>query len=721
MDIRTQKIKESLLDPNDGQLDGLPSNPRKWSEEELENLKKSILETPELLEARGIIVVPNNERYIVLGGNMRLAALRSLGWTDIPCIVLPENTPAEKLREIVIKDNGSFGEWDTSMLAADWSDLPLDSWGVDADWSVDAEAAVSDESAEEDDFDESTDIVETRCKLGELWELGAHRLMCGDSTDTQVLEALMGGVLADMYLTDPPYNVDYTGGTKDMLKIANDSMPDEKFKTFLTAAFTTANKHLKAGGAFYIWHADSEGFNFRYAVKACGWLLKQNLIWNKNTFVLGRQDYQWKHEPCQPAGTKVRTPNGEIPIEELKDGDRVISYDKYAGVIKGYKDGLAIKTASRHYTGDIYGIEVGDRKTWATDNHRFTVRFHDAGRKIWCVYLMKRGAWWRVGITETYNSRGFGLKQRMRQENADEAWILKTFNTRAEAQCYEQIAAVKYGIPYTYWEVDSKPVPSGYVIRTKEQIEWIYSHFDAYELRGKAETLLRAFGRKIEYPLITRGNRDHHLSTRVTTDVRACNLIPHIMELPIPYDKYEGTHTFEWKPITEVERKAYDGTVYSLKVEKYEHYIADGIVTHNCLYGWKSGAAHYFVDIHNYTTVFEDSKSIDINSMKKQELKELCARLLQTNIPTTVIDERRPSVSAEHPTMKPVRLMGRLISNSSRPGEIVLDTFGGSGTTLIACEQLGRKCRMVELDPHYCDVIIARWEKLTGQKAVKMS
>ena len=124
---------------------------------------------------------------------MRLAALRSLGWTDIPCIVLPESTPADKLREIVIKDNGSFGEWDTSMLAADWSDLPLDSWGVDADWSADTAAATNDESAEEDDFDEDTDAVETRCKLGELWELGVHRLMCGDSTDTQSLEALMGG------------------------------------------------------------------------------------------------------------------------------------------------------------------------------------------------------------------------------------------------------------------------------------------------------------------------------------------------------------------------------------------------------------------------------------------------------------------------------------------------------------------------------------------------
>ena len=102
-----------------------------------------------------------------------------------------------------------------------------------------------------------------------------------------------------MYLTDPPYNVDYTGGTKDMLKIANDSMPDEKFKAFLSAAFAAANKYLKAGGAFYIWHADSEGFNFRYAIHEINeWLLKQCLIWNKNALVLGRQDYQWKHEPC---------------------------------------------------------------------------------------------------------------------------------------------------------------------------------------------------------------------------------------------------------------------------------------------------------------------------------------------------------------------------------------------------------------------------------------
>lgn len=184
-------IDISLLDPNEGQIDGLPSNPRKWSEDDLSRLEDSIRETPELLEARGIIVVPRDGRYVVLGGNMRLAAIRGLGRTEAPCIVLPESTPAEKLREIVIKDNGSFGEWDTTLLSSGWSDLPLDEWGVCAEW--DEETSGGSDSVSEDDFDEETDEVPSRAALGEIWELGVHRLMCGDSTDTQALETLMGG------------------------------------------------------------------------------------------------------------------------------------------------------------------------------------------------------------------------------------------------------------------------------------------------------------------------------------------------------------------------------------------------------------------------------------------------------------------------------------------------------------------------------------------------
>lgn len=140
-----------------------------------------------------------------------------------------------------------------------------------------------------------------------------------------------------------------------------------------------------------------------------------------------------------------------------------------------------------------------------------------------------------------------------------------------------------------------------------------------------------------------------------------------------------------------------------------------------CLYGWKGDTCKYFVDVRNLSSVIEDEKEINIDAMKKEEMKVLLHKIYESKIPTTVIDEKKPEVDADHPTMKPVRLFGRLISNSSRPGNLVLDTFGGSGTTMIAAEQLGRKAYLMELDPHYCDVIIARWEKFTGNKAEKVS
>ena len=138
-----------------------------------------------------------------------------------------------------------------------------------------------------------------------------------------------------------------------------------------------------------------------------------------------------------------------------------------------------------------------------------------------------------------------------------------------------------------------------------------------------------------------------------------------------------------------------------------------------CLYGWKDGA-HYFVNSRNRTTVYEDGEEIDIDKLKKDEMKKLLHDILDNKTPESVIRCPKPQKSADHPTMKPVRLFGYQIANSSRPGNIILDTFGGSGTTIVACEQLGRKARLMELDPHYCDVIIARWEKLTGGKAQKI-
>ena len=134
-----------------------------------------------------------------------------------------------------------------------------------------------------------------------------------------------------------------------------------------------------------------------------------------------------------------------------------------------------------------------------------------------------------------------------------------------------------------------------------------------------------------------------------------------------------------------------------------------------CLYGWTDGAAHYFINERDISTVIEDS--VDFSKMKKADMQALLEQIFSEEFPTTVLHEDRPMKSGEHPTMKPVKLMARLIHNSTRPGEIVLDIFGGSGSTMIAAEQLKRPCYMAELEPHYCDVIVDRWEKYTGKQA----
>ena len=399
--METRRIKLTDLVLNEGQIAGLPTNPRQWTKTELNKLKKSLQETPELLEARGILVYPWEGKYLVLGGNMRLSALKALKAKDAPCVIFPENTPIDKLKEVVIKDNGSFGEWDFDSLANEWGDLPLTDWGIPA-WETDKSDALTSEDAVDDDFNES-EVQESVCKMGDIWLLGEHRLMCGDSTNPEDISKLMDGELADLWLTDPPYNVAYEGKTKDKLTIENDNKGDEEFREFLIASYAAANANMRAGAAFYIWHADSEGYNFRAACREVGWKVRECLIWQKNTMVMGRQDYQWKHEPC--------------------------------------------------------------------------------------------------------------------------------------------------------------------------------------------------------------------------------------------------------------------------------------------LNGWKEGASHNW---------YSDRKQ------------------------TTLLVFDRPTRNSEHPTMKPIPLIAYQMCNSTKPGDLVLDSFGGSGTTMIAAEQMGRRARLMELDPHYCDVIIARWEKLTGKEAVRV-
>lgn len=436
--IEFRSIDIDQLDPNTGQIPGVPRNPRKWTRRELENLALSMEDTPELTDARGCIVYPWEGRYVVLGGNMRLeAAKKHLGWIDIMCAVLPADTPADKLRQIIQKDNGSFGEFDYDLLRKDWMDFgyDYDSWGLHFDTK---ELELEPEEAKDDNFDVDRaleGIKDTRVQRGDIWRLGKHFLMCGDSTSAEDTEKLMDGTLADLSVTDPPYNVAYEGGTKDKLKIENDKMSDSAFHDFLVATFTCMHNALKPGAANYVFFACKEARNFIDAYIHAGFLYKQLLIWVKNSITLTRSDYQWQHEPCS--------------------------------------------------------------------------------------------------------------------------------------------------------------------------------------------------------------------------------------------------------------------------------------------YGWKDGAAHYFTDDRTLRTVVDEWP--DFDKMDKASLRDFCKRVFDRDaLATDIVREDKPLRNAEHPTMKPIPLMGRFIRNSSQRGGQVIDFFGGSGSTLMACEQLGRTCRTMEYDPKYCDVIITRWEKFTGRKATKI-
>ncbi len=267
-------------------------NPRVIRDDKFAKLKRSIIEFPEMLEKRPLICVTRDDgKLMVLGGNMRLKALNDIGAAEVPVILADDWTEEQRAR-FLIADNVGFGEWDWNALANEWDAEKLTEWGLDLP-PMDAIEL----EAEEDNY-EMPDELQTDIVLGDLFEIGEHRLLCGDSTQTDTFEKLFNGHLADLVVTDPPYNVAYEGKTKDALTIQNDSMGDGEFYQFLYDFYTALGSYTKKGGAWYVWHADSEGANFRLAMKNAGIMVKQCLIWVKNSMVMGRQDYQWKHEPC---------------------------------------------------------------------------------------------------------------------------------------------------------------------------------------------------------------------------------------------------------------------------------------------------------------------------------------------------------------------------------------------------------------------------------------
>ena len=243
-----------------------------------------------------------DEENGIIAGHGRLLAAAKLGLEIIPTVRLVGLTEAQK-KAYVIADNqlALNAGWNLELLKIEIDHLKELDFDLDLLGFGDALADMFPETIQEglkDEDDVPEMPVEPITRTGDVWVMGKHRLMCGNSCSFDDMAILMEGTLADVWLTDPPYNVAYEGKTKESLKIQNDSMSDDNFRQFLVDAYSTANEHIKCGAVFYIWHADSEGFNFRAAAKDAGWKVRQCLIWKKQSMVLGRQDYQWQHEPC---------------------------------------------------------------------------------------------------------------------------------------------------------------------------------------------------------------------------------------------------------------------------------------------------------------------------------------------------------------------------------------------------------------------------------------
>ena len=287
--MQIEKLKTELLVPAD-------YNPRKdlkAGDPEYEKLKRSI-------EQFGYVepVIWNKTTSHVVGGHQRLKVLLDMGIAEVECVVIEMNEEKEKALNIAL--NKISGDWDKDKLMLLIADLQ----GADFDVSLtgfepaELDALFKDSlksGIHDDDFDVDAELQKPAVtKQGDVWRLGRHRLVCGDSTKADTFTLLMDGKLANLVVTDPPYNVNYEGTAG---KIKNDNMGNEAFYDFLLAAFTNTEAAMAKDASIYVFHADTEGLNFRRAFSEAGFYLSGTCIWKKQSLVLGRSPYQWQHEP----------------------------------------------------------------------------------------------------------------------------------------------------------------------------------------------------------------------------------------------------------------------------------------------------------------------------------------------------------------------------------------------------------------------------------------
>lgn len=288
----TMEIKELSLK----ELKPAAYNPRKKlkkGDKEYEKIKQSLLKFGYV---DPIIV---NKDMTVIGGHQRLTVLKDLDYETAKCVIV--NLPKEDEKALNIALNKITGQWDEALLAdllldLQESDFNLDLTGFEPPEIDDILSNVHDKELSEDEFDVEEELKKpTVSRHGDIWQLGKHRVICGDSTKAETYKQLLDDRKANLVVTDPPYNVDVeeTAG-----KILNDNMSDGDFYQFLLSMFTQVENHMEDDASIYVFHADTEGLNFRKAFKDAGFYLSGCCIWKKNSLVLGRSPYQWQHEPC---------------------------------------------------------------------------------------------------------------------------------------------------------------------------------------------------------------------------------------------------------------------------------------------------------------------------------------------------------------------------------------------------------------------------------------
>lgn len=287
------KTKIVYLNPNE--LKPYEKNPR-HNDDAVQAVAESIRE----FGFKVPIVIDSDK--VIVAGHTRWKASGILGLSEVPCIVADDLTP-EQVRAFRLADNkvAELSDWDYELLDGELDgleDWDMSKFGFSVK-EVDREVArIEDKKRKISEVPvPQEDKVPKRVQAGDVWELGSHRLMCGDSTSSEDLNTLMGGGQSDLIVTDPPYNVAYTGRTTGE-SIQNDDMADDEFLKFLTSAFKAMEPHLKKGGAFYIWHASMNTQIFRRACDLAGLTTHQILVWVKNIFAFGRSDYRWRHELC---------------------------------------------------------------------------------------------------------------------------------------------------------------------------------------------------------------------------------------------------------------------------------------------------------------------------------------------------------------------------------------------------------------------------------------